>query len=74
MITIPADENDLDMKQYFYEYIVLALPIKRMHPDDSTGKRTCDPEMLEKLREHIIGEENETDPRWDELKKLMNNN
>jgi hypothetical protein len=30
--------------------------------------------MLDKLKEHIINEEPETDPRWDELKKLMNNN
>ncbi len=74
MITMPADEHDLDMKQYFYEYILLALPIKRMHPDDSSGNSTCDPDMLQKLKEHIISEENENDPRWDKLKKLMNNN
>jgi uncharacterized protein len=74
MITVPPDENDIDLKQYFYEYILLALPIKRVHSDDSSGKSTCDPEMLGKLREHLVGEENESDPRWDELKKLMNNN
>jgi uncharacterized protein len=74
MITLPPDEKDLDLKQYFYEYILLALPIKRVHPDNSSGKSTCDPEMLEKLREHVVGEEYESDPRWDELKKLMNNN
>jgi hypothetical protein len=30
--------------------------------------------MLKKLEELIIEEEIENDPRWDELKKLMNNN
>ena len=30
--------------------------------------------MLKKLKELIIEEEKENDPRWDELKKLMNNN
>ncbi|OFY77384.1 MAG: hypothetical protein A2V46_03470 [Bacteroidetes bacterium RBG_19FT_COMBO_42_7] len=74
MITMPANEQDLDMKQYFYEYILLALPIKRMHPDDSSGNSTCDPEMLKKLQEHIVSDENESDPRWNELKKLMNTN
>src|SRR4030042_4291836 len=74
MITMPANEQDLDMKQYFYEYILLALPIKRMHPDDSSGNSTCDPEMLKKLQEHIVSDENESDPRWNELKKLMKNN
>lgn len=74
IITMPADEQELDMRQYFYEYILLALPIKRVHPDDKKGNSTCDPEMLEKLKEHIVSEEAESDPRWDELKKLINNN
>jgi hypothetical protein len=30
--------------------------------------------MLKKLDELIIDEEPENDPRWDELKKLMNDN
>ena len=74
IITMPADEHDLDMKQYLYEYILLALPIKRIHPDDKNGNSICDPDMLNKLKEHIISEEVESDPRWDELKKLINDN
>lgn len=74
IITVPPDDYELDMEQYFYEYILLALPIKRVHPDDKDGNSTCDPEMLDKLKEHIISHEIETDPRWNELKKLMNNN
>jgi uncharacterized metal-binding protein YceD (DUF177 family) len=74
IITMPADENELDLRQYFYEYIVLALPIQRVHPNDKNGKSTCNPEMLKKLKEHLVNEENGTDPRWDELKKLVNNN
>jgi uncharacterized protein len=74
IITIPADEHQLDMSQYFYEYILLALPIQRVHPDDKNGKSTCDPEMIKKLREHIVGEDTGNDPRWDDLKKLLNNN
>ena len=50
LITIPADENELDLNQYFYEYILLALPIQRVHPDDRKGNSTCDPEMLKKLK------------------------
>jgi hypothetical protein len=30
--------------------------------------------MLKKLEELIVEEEIEGDPRWDELKKLMNDN
>jgi uncharacterized metal-binding protein YceD (DUF177 family) len=74
IITVPAGENELDMSQYFYEYILLALPIKRIHPSDSEGNSTCDAGMIVKLKEHIVEHEEETDPRWDDLRKLMNNN
>jgi uncharacterized metal-binding protein YceD (DUF177 family) len=74
ILSVPIDEYELDLQQQIYEFIVLALPIKRMHPADKNGKSTCDPVMLKKLEELIIEEEKENDPRWDELKKLMNDN
>jgi uncharacterized protein len=74
IITIPPDEHELDIKQYLYEFIHLALPIQRVHPVDKSGKNTCNPDMLKKLNEHIISSEKENDPRWDNLKKLINNN
>jgi uncharacterized metal-binding protein YceD (DUF177 family) len=74
ILSVPADEHELDLQQHIYEFILLALPIKRVHPDDNNENSTCDPEMLKKLEELIVEEENENDPRWDELKKLMNNN
>ena len=61
------------MSQFFYEYILLALPIKKIHPDDRNGVSQCDPEMIKKLEEHLTSDIDETDPRWNELKKLMNN-
>jgi uncharacterized protein len=45
-----------------------------VHPEDKNGKSTCDPEMLEKLRKHVVIIDSEADPRWNELKKLINNN
>jgi uncharacterized metal-binding protein YceD (DUF177 family) len=74
ILSVPVDEPELDLKQHFYEFIHLALPIKRVHPDDKNGKSTCNPVMLKKLEELILEEESEYDPRWDELKKLMNDN
>ena len=74
IVTISKEESDFDLSQIFYEYIILALPIKRVHPDDAEGNSTCDPEMLKKLSEHLsYNEDNIDDPRWDALKKLKNN-
>ena len=74
ILSVPIDEHELDLQQHIYEFILLALPIKRVHPDDDNGNSTCDPLMLEKLEELIVDDENDSDPRWDELKKLMNDN
>lgn len=76
ILSLTDDENTLDLKQNFYEYIHLALPIKRVHPDDRNGKSTCDPVMLKKLHELLVEETGEEhfDPRWDELRKLKNEN
>ena len=74
IITIPQDEKELDLNQYLYEFIHLALPIQRIHPDNVKGISTCDPVMLQKLKEYLVEKESGDDPRWDELRKLMNNN
>ncbi|MBN1107309.1 MAG: DUF177 domain-containing protein [Bacteroidales bacterium] len=74
IITVPDDDSTLDMSQYLYEYILLALPVKRTHPDDGEGNSTCDPDMLRKLSEHSVKQEEKHDHRWDDLKTLLMNN
>lgn len=74
ILYLPTGEADLDLTQHLYDYIMLSLPIRRIHPDDEEGNSGCDPEMLKKLDDLRADGESENDPRWDELKKLMNNN
>lgn len=79
IITVAANEHELDLSQYIYEYIVLSLPIKRVHPLDKKGKSTCDPEMVKKVESYLTDEPGEddsedgTDPRWDGLKGIKLN-
>lgn len=75
IITVPSAEHELDLKHYIYEFIHLALPIQRIHPFDNEGESTCNPVMLQKLEEYLVkDEEADSDPRWNELKKLIENN
>ncbi|HHU99466.1 MAG TPA: DUF177 domain-containing protein [Bacteroidales bacterium] len=74
MITMPMDENEIDLSQFFYDYIHLALPIKRIHPDDADGNSTCNPDMIRRLNDLLVHGEVQTDPRWDDLKKLTGYN
>jgi hypothetical protein len=49
--------------------------VKKVHPLNSEGNSGCDPKMIAKLNEHIITEESEIiDPRWQDLKKLLDKN
>jgi len=74
-IFLSADEQELDLRQHLYDFIHLALPIRRVHQPDENGKVGCNPEMIKKLKELLIDKDkqNNIDPRWGELKKLINN-
>jgi uncharacterized metal-binding protein YceD (DUF177 family) len=76
IILLSYSEHEIDLSQYIYEYIYLSLPYRKVHPDDKSGKSTCNQEMISKLDTYIIREsEQNTDPRWDNLKDfLLNNN
>ena len=69
---IPENEYQIDLAHVMYEYIVTALPIQHIHPDDENGQSTCDSEMLSLLEKMQQKEnnENEIDPRWEKLKEL----
>lgn len=73
LITMPLDVHEIDLSHFFYEYIHLALPIQRIHPDDSRGNSTCNPDMIKKMEGYLIQEEEKSDPRWDKLRKLTDN-
>ena len=76
ILVLPHGEYELNLSQYIYELIVLALPAKRIHPGVKDG--TLKSETLQRLKEmsidakkHEQNDTEETDPRWDELKKLL---
>ena len=75
ILIIPHGEYEINIQQYIYELIILAIPNKRVHPGVVDG--TLDSEILDKLEElspKITKEKNQQegiDPRWDTLKKLF---
>lgn len=73
ILIIPHGEYQLYIAQYVYEMLVLAVPHKRVHPGVLDG--TLQSEALDKLEELELKEtkeeNNNIDPRWDGLKKLL---
>ena len=76
VLTVPEAEGLLDISLPIYEFVVLSMPIRRIH---EPGK--CDNAMMEVFDDHQAarsgreGEEDDdstrsTDSRWDALKQL----
>jgi uncharacterized metal-binding protein YceD (DUF177 family) len=70
VIIISDRDYQIDVSHYIYEFINLMLPAKRIHGEDENGESLCNPEAIKFLDEN--SGEQETDPRWDALKKLKN--
>jgi len=76
LVILPHGTHEVNIQQQVYESIVLSLPSKRVHPGIADG--TLKSEILEKLEElspkdneQSDSDDKETDPRWDDLKKLL---
>ena len=78
VIWLKPDETHINVLNLIYDFIALSIPIKQVHPDDEEGNSGCNPEMIRKLNTMSGGdvndeEEQTTDPRWNDLKKLLDN-
>jgi len=77
LLILPHGEHQVDISQYIYEMIALSIPLKRIHPGVKDG--TLKTDILDKLDELKVNakeqkadaKQEETDPRWDQLKKLL---
>jgi len=73
ILVIPHGEHKINVAQYIYEMLVLAVPQKRVHPGIADG--TLKTEALDRLAalqpKEIKDNKDNNDPRWDALKKLI---
>jgi uncharacterized metal-binding protein YceD (DUF177 family) len=54
VVWIAPESGQLDLSQYLYEYAMLSLPIRKVHPDLPGGKPGCNPEMLNLLKNFSV--------------------
>ena len=83
VVIVPEDEGSINVAWFIYEFIALAIPIRHVHAEGD-----CNPEMMQKLKSHLsyeLAEDNDSsddlmasekpmDPRWNDLKNLLDNN
>ena len=83
-VVVPEEEGYINVAWFMYEFIALNIPIKHVH-----AAGNCNKDMLHKLNKHLRMEDDgadysqicngddearEVDPRWNELKKILDNN
>ena len=77
VVIVPEADGGVNIAWYLYEFIALALPMKRVH---APGK--CNHEMTNKLKKHGYRDEDDdcdnqeagesvVDPRWEALKGIQ---
>jgi uncharacterized metal-binding protein YceD (DUF177 family) len=70
---LSGSQFKINISESIYQSFITEIPmVKRC--DDIDGKE-CNPDMLDKIDslEETNSDKNEIDPRWEELKKLLNN-
>jgi uncharacterized protein len=67
IVYLKPDESEFDISGFVYESILFAIPPRNVHDE---GK--CNPEMIEKLEKLLVKNQDPADPRWNELKNLLN--
>jgi uncharacterized metal-binding protein YceD (DUF177 family) len=88
IVIVPEDEGEINIAWFMFEFIALTIPMKHVHPFGKCNKemtsklkkvsiyeKDADDADFDQIGpEDNIEEIDNTDPRWDELKKIINNN
>ncbi|GGZ75985.1 YceD family protein [Algibacter mikhailovii] len=75
VLIVPHGTYEINIQQYIYELAILGVPVKRIHPGVEDG--TLDSDILKKLEElspkikESKNTDEDIDPRWNTLKKLL---
>jgi uncharacterized protein len=69
VVVLDEKAHSINLRDFLYETSVLVLPLKKIHADRPDGSPGCDPDILKILEK--LSPKNETDPRWNELNKLL---
>jgi uncharacterized metal-binding protein YceD (DUF177 family) len=86
MVVVPEEDGYINVAWFIYEFIALSIPMKHVHAPGKCNKEMVD-KLSKHLRtvkdeedddfEDMEGAEEEPreiDPRWNELKKILDNN
>ncbi|MGP8214861.1 MAG: YceD family protein [Bacteroidia bacterium] len=59
MVSLATGEKDIDIAPFVYQFVVLSLPMQRIHANDKNGKSECNSEIINKLKRLEVKKSNE---------------
>lgn len=79
VVYIANQDISINVAQLIYEFVILSIPVRRVHPDTAEGKMGCDATIIQHLQKNeqkntVPSSDNETDPRWQSLLALKQQN
>jgi uncharacterized metal-binding protein YceD (DUF177 family) len=86
LVVVPEDEGEINVAWFMFEFVALAIPMKHVHAPgkcnkEMTSKLKChlrteagDEDADMEMSDGDAEAEDKFDPRWSELKKILDNN
>lgn len=70
VVFIPRSETVIDISPWLYEFIMLSVPLQRIHPDNPDGTPGCNPKALQLLNKLSEPDEAPKNDLWKGLEAL----
>lgn len=69
VVYISRNDDFFDVSNLIYDFIILSIPLRCVHPENKEGESECNEEIINKMNSE---KEASVDPRWAALEKLKN--
>ena len=70
VVFIPRSETVIDISNWLYEFLMLSIPLQKIHPENGDGVSGCNPEVLNILDQLSETEEPTINPIWKGLENF----
>ncbi len=73
VVFIPRSETVIDISEWIYEFILLSIPMQKVHPLKDDGSDGCNPEALKILKQMSEEHKEQKNDIWKGLDTFKNN-
>ena len=64
IVFIPRNETVLDISKWIYEFVMLSVPLQKVHPDNAQGEPGCNPQAIALLNQLSAADDTPKNSIW----------